>query len=157
MHSTQELEVMDMFHNVEKTIEKIEDGTMFAERIVEHGSGAELLSLKKMIKMQLMSLINNTPKPDVNIKINFHTDQDKFEEAITRTFGSFIKDEEDQKVNYTFQNFSFVTLCWTEMADGHLRTVSNCLWPLGPVSNGLGGLLRPLMPSGLKSPPWSTH
>ena len=91
MHSTQELEVMDMFHNVEKTIDKIEDGTAFAERIVEHGSAAELLSMKKMIRMQLMSLINNTPKPDVNIKINFHTDQDKFEEAITKTFGSFLK------------------------------------------------------------------
>ena len=99
MHSAQELEVMEMFHNVEKTVEKIEDGTTFAERIVEHGSGAELLSMKKMITLQLMSLINNTPKPDVNVKINFHTDQEKFEEAITKTFGSFLKvEDEDQKV-----------------------------------------------------------
>ena len=98
MHSTQELGVMDMFHNVEKTVEKIEDGTTFAERIVEHGSGAELLSMKKMIKLQLLSLINNTPKPDVNVRINFHTDQEKFEEAVTKTFGSFPKVEDDQKV-----------------------------------------------------------
>ena len=99
MHSTQELEVMDMFHKVEKTIEKIEDGTTFAERIIEHGSGAEILSMKKMIKLQLMSLINNTPKPDVNVRINFHTDQEKFEEAITKTFGTFVKlEDEDQKV-----------------------------------------------------------
>ena len=99
MHSTQELEVMDMFHNVEKTVEKIEDGTTFAERIIEHGSGAEILSMKKMIKLQLMSLINNTPKPDVNVRINFHTDQEKFEEAITETFGTFLKvEDEDQKV-----------------------------------------------------------
>ena len=40
-----------------------------------------------------------------------------------------------------------VMLHWTEMADGHLRLVSN----------GLGGLLRPVMSPGLKSPLWFTH
>lgn len=99
MHSKQELQVMDMFHDVEKTIEKIEDGTKFAERVVEHASGAELLSMKKMITMQLMSLINNTPKPDVNIKLDFITDQTKFEEAMKETFGSFAKPDQDAKVS----------------------------------------------------------
>ncbi len=99
LHSKQELDVMEMFHNVEKAIEKIEDGTKFAERILEHASGAELLSIKKLITMQLMSLINNTPKPDVNVKIEFTTDAAKFEEAINTTFGSFVKqDEGSQKV-----------------------------------------------------------
>ena len=121
MHSTQELEVMDMFHNVEKTVEKIEDGTTFAERILEHGSGAELLSMKKMIKLQLMSLINNTPKPDVNVRINFHTDQEKFEESITKTFGTFLKvEDEDQKVRQLYELYDVRNMCYRTLTDWNI-------------------------------------
>ncbi len=98
MHHTQELHVWEMCHNVEKTIEKIEDGCKFTERILEHGSGAEMLANKKLISSQLLSLINNTPKPEVNIKLEFQTNAQQFEDAITSAFGSFVKLEDEQKV-----------------------------------------------------------
>ncbi len=82
---------MEMYHGVEKTIEKIEDGTKFSRRILDNGNCAEILSLKKTIARQLLSLINNSPKPDVDVRIEFLTDSQKFEDAMTDTFGSFAK------------------------------------------------------------------
>lgn len=84
---------MEIFHNIEKVIEKIDDGCKFAQRILEHGNCAEILSMKKLIASQLLSLINNTPKPDVNINIEFVTDNEKFETAVREWFGTFKKEE----------------------------------------------------------------
>ncbi|XP_064608306.1 brain tumor protein-like isoform X2 [Liolophura sinensis] len=97
IHSDRELAIMDMFHNVDKTIEKIEDGSKFTERILKHGSGLQILLLKGLISTQLLSLINNTPRPDVNTTIEFYTDTARFEEAVKKNFGSFTK-EDDHKV-----------------------------------------------------------
>jgi hypothetical protein len=82
---------MEIFHNVEKIIEKIDDGCKFAQRILDHGNCAELMAMKKLIASQLLSLINNTPKPDVSISIDFVTDNDRFDEAIKEHFGNFKK------------------------------------------------------------------
>lgn len=84
---------MEIFHNIEKVIEKIDDGCSFAQRILEHGNCSEILSMKKLIASQLLSLINNTPKPDVNINIEFLTDSEKFEHAVKEWFGTFKKEE----------------------------------------------------------------
>ena len=42
IHTNQELSIMDVFHNVEKTIEKIEDGCKFAERVLKSGNETEV-------------------------------------------------------------------------------------------------------------------
>ena len=47
--------------------------------------------LKKAMCTQLLSLINNTPKPEVNVKIEFTTDADRFEAALKENFGAFKK------------------------------------------------------------------
>ena len=50
-----------------------------------------MLLLKKNISTQLVSLINNTPKPEVNVKIEFDTDTEKFQKAVDENFGGFKK------------------------------------------------------------------
>lgn len=106
LHSNEELAIMDMFHCVEKTVEKIEDGCNFAERVLKHGNSNQILALKKVISSQLLTLINNTPKPDINFNIEFHTDSSSFENAVKATFGSFAK--EDMKVISSCQFYSFL-------------------------------------------------
>ncbi|KAL3880412.1 hypothetical protein ACJMK2_032652 [Sinanodonta woodiana] len=92
-HSSQELLIMDLCHNVEKTVDKIEDGSKFTEHILKNGSGLQILLLKKLVATQLMSLINNTPKPDISVNIEFHTDAEMFEAAIETCFGNISKEE----------------------------------------------------------------
>ncbi|CAH1777460.1 unnamed protein product [Owenia fusiformis] len=93
MHSHQELGIMEVFHTVEKTIEKIEDGSKFTERVLERGNLTELLMLKKYVASQLLTLINNIPKDDVNDKIEFVSEATEFEKATKETFGHFVKEE----------------------------------------------------------------
>ncbi|XP_023221259.1 B-box type zinc finger protein ncl-1 [Centruroides vittatus] len=98
IHSAQELHIMDTFHNVEKTIEKIEDAWKFTDRLLKHGNTIEILSLKQLVGAQLLYLINNTPKPDINVEITFETNKEKFEEAVKDSFGSLRKPESPLKV-----------------------------------------------------------
>lgn len=84
--------------SVEKAIEQIEDANKFTSRLLEHGSAAEVLSLRQLVSTQLMNLINNTPKPDVNTTLEFVTDMDKFTAAIQVTSFSFIS---ENKSKYT--------------------------------------------------------
>ncbi|XP_062577150.1 formin-J-like isoform X1 [Saccostrea cucullata] len=93
LHSRQELAIMDLFHSVEKTSEKIEDGCKYTDLLLQHGTGLHFALMKKMISKQLMFLINNTPKPDIHINLDFHSDADAFEKAVDKTFGSFVKEE----------------------------------------------------------------
>jgi hypothetical protein len=99
IHSTNELSIMDMFHSVEKTVEKMEDGCRFTERILKHGNGVEVLSLKKHISIQLLMLLNNIPRPEpTGTKIEFNTDVDKFSTMIRMAFGRFRKPGEAQQM-----------------------------------------------------------
>ena len=111
LHGCQELAIMDLFHNVEKVSEKIEDSCTFTERVLKNGNGLQLMLLKKMIKSQLLYLINNTPKPDVNINIEFYTDTNVFQNAVEKSFGSFhketIKVNKRFKTPFTLQNKHF--------------------------------------------------
>ena len=52
--------------------------------------------MKKRISMQLLLLINNTPKPDLNIRLEFQSDQDKFEEAVRMHFGTLKTGKEEE-------------------------------------------------------------
>lgn len=73
-------------YRVEKCVTQIEDANKFTSRLLEHGSAAEVLSLRSIVSTQLMNLINNTPKPDVNTSMEFVTDMDKFTTAVQVRF-----------------------------------------------------------------------
>lgn len=91
-HGEHELAVMDSIELLNRTVEQIEDGCFFAERVLKRGDGRELIFLKKMIASQLLSLINNLPKCDEASysRLAFHTDPVKFTAAVEVSFG-FIK------------------------------------------------------------------
>ena len=48
---------------------------------------------KKTIQTQIVNVINNTPKTDISINIEFKTNADAFEAAMKQTFGWFVKEE----------------------------------------------------------------
>lgn len=100
LQSSKELSLMDLCHNVEKAVEKLVDGCNFTEHVLNNGSALQLLLMKKTISSQLLSLINNTPNPEVNVNIDFKTDAADFETSVKKTFGSFKKEE--NKVSYLF-------------------------------------------------------
>ncbi|GIY06114.1 tripartite motif-containing protein 45 [Caerostris extrusa] len=93
VHSSQELQVMETYHNIEKTTDKIEDACKFTERLLACGNTLEILSLAHVVGKQLLLLINNTPKLDMTVGISFETDEKKFEECIKGTFGNVKKPE----------------------------------------------------------------
>ena len=82
LHSVRESEIMELFHSIEKTGNRMGDACKFASRLVELGNAAEILTLKKVVGTQLMNLINNTPKPDVNVTLEFSTNLDNFSDAV---------------------------------------------------------------------------
>jgi len=100
IHSANELSIMDMFHSIEKTVERMEDSCRFTERILEHGNGVEVLSLKKHVSIQLLMLLNNIPRPEPSVKIEFHTDTDKFGTMMKMAFGRFKRPDELNRVSF---------------------------------------------------------
>lgn len=93
IHTANELAIMEMANNTEKTSERIDDSCKFTERILEHGNGVEILSMKKLITHQLLTLLNNVPHLEPTVKIEFETDFDAFSTAVKSTFGHFKKPE----------------------------------------------------------------
>ncbi|XP_026830146.1 B-box type zinc finger protein ncl-1 isoform X2 [Ooceraea biroi] len=89
LHSDRELEIMDTFHSVEKNVEKIEDACRFTSRLLEHGDVVEILALRRIVGVQLMNLIKNTPKHNVTFSIEFQTDYNVFEKTVKEVFGKF--------------------------------------------------------------------
>jgi hypothetical protein len=88
------MKLMEMINNVEKTVERVEDGCKFSERVLEKGNSLEIAMMKGRISAQLLSLINNTPKGDANTCIEFVSNPGKFEEAVRKNFGQFKKEPE---------------------------------------------------------------
>ncbi|KAL0273388.1 UNVERIFIED_CONTAM: hypothetical protein PYX00_006065 [Menopon gallinae] len=89
LHKVRELEIMELFNCIEKTGNRMEDACKFARKLVELGDAAEILTLKNVVGTQLLNLINNTPKPDVNVALEFETNLDAFAEAVKVHFGKF--------------------------------------------------------------------
>ncbi|KAK0183317.1 hypothetical protein PV327_001368 [Microctonus hyperodae] len=89
LHSDRELEVMDTFHNIEKTVERIEDACRFTSRLLEHGDTTEILTLKRTVASHLINLINNTPKANIKFSIEFQTDYNRFDKVVNESFGKF--------------------------------------------------------------------
>ena len=84
---------MEMCHKLEKTENKFEDGTDFTQRLLDSGSGLQLMLMKTLVTNQLFTLMKSIPNPDQKFDMEFHTDQNVFLEAVNRTFGSFKKED----------------------------------------------------------------
>lgn len=82
LHKVRELEIMELFNCIEKTGNRMEDACKFARKLVELGDAAEILTLKNVVGTQLLNLINNTPKPDVNVALEFETNLEAFADAV---------------------------------------------------------------------------
>lgn len=95
-HSQKRTDLWEMTHNVEKMTERIEDGCTFVERVVKYGSGPEVLSMKKLISTQILSLINNSPNPEIAVKLEFVTDEEKFKKVLDEHFGRLTTDSEPE-------------------------------------------------------------
>lgn len=87
LHSERELKVMDLFHNVEKSAEKIDNACNFTTTVLNHANGPEFLSLKKTITSQFLNLINTIPKADVHYYLEFVANTEKFECLAKDAFG----------------------------------------------------------------------
>lgn len=87
LHSDRVLKIMDILHNVEKSSDKFKNACKFTSKVLDHGNGPEMLSLKKTITSQFLNLINTTPKADVNYSIEFDTKYEKFDQLAHETFG----------------------------------------------------------------------
>lgn len=102
LQSSKELALMDLCHNFEKASENLETGCQFTEHVLNNGTVLHLLLMKKVISNRLLSLMSLTPDPEVDVHIEFQTDNEEFEKSLKKTFGSFKKedDDDDNKVIY---------------------------------------------------------
>lgn len=89
LHTNREIQIMEQCHNVEKTVEQMEYSANFTRKLLDNGNGPEVLSLKKMVSLQLTHLIEHMPKIDVNCSLEFQTNFKKFEEIAVELFGKF--------------------------------------------------------------------
>ncbi|KAL1459096.1 hypothetical protein WDU94_011104 [Cyamophila willieti] len=90
VHKQRELKIMDSMNVLDKTIERVEQGCKYTNNLLDKGSEQEILALKKHVSNQLLNLINNTPKPDVDVTFQFVTDGEKFKQAVKATFGKVV-------------------------------------------------------------------
>ena len=95
-HSQKELAVMEMHRGVEKAAEKIETASKFTERVLAHGNGVEVLSMKKPIMTQLLMLLDNMPCVITDVKIEFRVDPKAFAVAMLAACGHLKKNGEDK-------------------------------------------------------------
>lgn len=89
LHTEREIKIMEQFHNLEKSVEQLDYCANFTCKLLEHGNGPEILSLKKMISMQLTNLIRDIPKVDVNYSLEFVSNSKKFKDIAQELFGKF--------------------------------------------------------------------
>ncbi|CAD5114233.1 DgyrCDS3375 [Dimorphilus gyrociliatus] len=89
LHQAQRSAIMEAVEKVNKTQERLEHAYKFTERTLTMGSGAQMLALRHVITSQLLTLINNTPAPDVSVSIKFSCNIDEFRQAVKANFGTF--------------------------------------------------------------------
>lgn len=56
-----------------------------------------MLALRHVITSQLLTLINNTPAPDVSVSIKFSCNIDEFRQAVKANFGTFSEAQKPAK------------------------------------------------------------
>lgn len=89
LHSERELKIMDLMHNVEKSVEKTETACKFTSKLLQASNATEFLCMKQLIAAQFMQLISDTPKADVHFSFEFNSNADKFEQLASDVFGKF--------------------------------------------------------------------
>lgn len=72
-----------------KDISLLEDACKFTSRLLETGTVAEIMYLRKTVGTQLMNLISNTPKTEGSYSVEFQTDFSEFEKVVKEAFGRF--------------------------------------------------------------------
>lgn len=97
IYHTRELKVMEMNDRVGKEISMLEDARKYTSRLLENGTVAEIMYLRKIVGAQLMNLINNTSKPEKKYSIEFQADFNQFEEMARKLFGRFRTEDSDVK------------------------------------------------------------
>jgi len=97
-HSQKELAIMEMHQGVEKAVEKMETASRFTERVLAHGNGVEVLSMKKPIITQLLMLLDNMPRVITDVNIEFRVDPKAFAAALLPACGQLKKNGGDNKV-----------------------------------------------------------
>lgn len=89
LHKERELNVMDLFDRVDKTVQRIDCACKFASRLLRRGDGTEIVMLKKTVTSQFARLLEGAPEFDVDFSLEFVTKMDKFESIIEDSFGTF--------------------------------------------------------------------
>jgi len=98
IHSQKEMDIVEMHRGVEKAAEKIETASTFTERVLAHGNGVEVLSMKKPIVMQLLMLLDNMPRVITDVSIKFCVDPKAFAVGLLAACGQLKKSGDDSKV-----------------------------------------------------------
>lgn len=89
LHKERELKIMDLFDQVDKTVQRIDCACSFASRLLRRGDGTEIVMLKKTVSSQFTRLLEGAPEFDVDYSVEFVTKMDKFEQIVEETFGTF--------------------------------------------------------------------
>jgi len=114
-HLQKELAIMEMHQGVEKAAEKIETASKFTERVLAHGNGVEVLSMKKAIMAQLLMLRDSMPRVVTDVSIEFRVDPKAFAVALLAACGQ-LKKNADDKVICTRLRHSQLVAC-TQLFD----------------------------------------
>jgi len=122
-HSQTELSIMEMHRGVEKAAEKMETASTFTERVLEHGNGVEVLSMKKPIMTQLLMLLDNMPPAVTDAGVEFRVDPKAFAVALMAACGQLKKTGADSKV-YTYSAYSVnQSIYFTQFTTVHLQHI----------------------------------
>jgi len=99
---------MEMHRGVEKAADKMETASRFTERVLAHGNGVEVLSMKKPIVAQLMTLLENMPRVVTDVGVEFRVDPAAFAVALLTACGHLRKTGTDENmVTMLFSNQVF--------------------------------------------------
>ncbi|ESO04923.1 hypothetical protein HELRODRAFT_111386 [Helobdella robusta] len=104
IHSEKELTVMEMFHNLGKTVDKMEDACKFMERLVEHADAVEMMAVSKIVRAQMALLNDEVPRSDMSVKIEVESDPNKFAEATRQFFCAFKRPDSGNNAYQTAVN-----------------------------------------------------
>lgn len=97
LYHERELKVMDMTERVGKDISMLEDACKFTSRLLDNGTVAEIMYLRKTVGTQLLNLINNAPKPEKKYSIEFQADFNEFESTAKKIYGRFRTESTESK------------------------------------------------------------
>lgn len=124
LYHERQLKIMDMTDRVDKEISLMEDACKFANKLLENGTVAEIMYLRKVVGTQLLNLISNAPKVEKTYSVEFLTDLSDFEESAKKTFGSFKTEDAGTRLENNPLSVA-VTLAQLTLNGPHNGSLSN--------------------------------